>query len=72
MKKFILLILFVLPLLSAGNSDTKVYICTGKNSYAYHCRIDCRGLKNCKAEVKTVTITEAQELKRKPCGYCYR
>ena len=72
--KLTFLILFALPLFSAGisNSETYVYICTGKTAYAYHKTDDCRGLKNCKGEIKTVTLAQAQQLNRKPCGYCYK
>lgn len=69
MKK-LLFLLFLLPALSFSDSNT-VYICTGKYAKAYHKSTDCRGMKACKGETKTVTLEQAQKMGRTPCGYCY-
>jgi len=74
MKKLVLIFsLFMITALSAQSPSQKdVYICMGKTAYAYHKTDDCRGIKNCKDEIKKVTYIYATEtLKRKPCGYCY-
>ena len=50
--------------------DQPVYICTGKYAKAYHYDTDCEGLGNCKGEIISVTIDEAEEMGRHPCHYC--
>ena len=50
---------------------TYVYICTGGSSVCYHKTKDCKGLTNCKSEIKKITKTEAEKLKRRPCKVCY-
>lgn len=47
-----------------------VIVCMGKYSKAYHMRNDCTGLDNCKGELKTFTLKEAQELGRHGCSRC--
>lgn len=69
-----LLTTFVGLSLCASNdaqSDTYVYICTGSGAYSYHCNRQCSGLNNCKAEIKSVTLSYAKSKKRKPCKRCY-
>ena len=70
MKKLIPLILLFF-LFSCNNSSGKVYICTGIYAKAYHKKLNCEGLGNCKGEIKTVTLEEAKNMRRTPCGYCY-
>lgn len=53
------------------NTETKVLICQGGYSYAYH-KYYCRGLKNCKASIEKVSINSAVNYyERKPCKICY-
>lgn len=33
---------------------------------------NCRGLGNCKGEIKQISLEEAKKKGRTPCGYCYR
>ena len=48
--------------------DTTVYIVsTGK---VYHSTKSCRGLKNAKHKIQTVSLKEAQKTRR-PCKICY-
>ena len=68
MNKLLLILFF---LVAGAAADNKVYICTGDWSECYHRTPDCEGLKYCSKEIKQVTLKEAQELKRKPCKYCY-
>lgn len=51
--------------------EDEVYICTGKYAKTYHRKI-CGGAKNCKAEIEKVSKAEAEEMKRTPCGTCYK
>ncbi|MCU0435959.1 MAG: hypothetical protein MUC87_21050 [Bacteroidia bacterium] len=53
---------------TAGDS---VYVCLGSGAYAYHNTRNCRGLKQCKANIILVPIEKAQSMPRRPCGYCY-
>jgi hypothetical protein len=50
---------------------TSVYICTGKSSERYHRTESCNGLNACKAQVKSVSLKEAQRMGRTPCKICY-
>ncbi len=51
-------------------TTTYVYICTTKNSYAYHFNYECRGMKQCKGEKQKVTLTDAKnKYDRKLCGW---
>ena len=48
--------------------DTTVYIVsTGK---VYHSTKSCRGLKNAKHKIQTVSLKESQKTRR-PCKICY-
>lgn len=67
MKKLFLLVL-LLPLTSF-TADAEVYICTGKSAKRYHFTKGCRGLTNCKAEIKKVTIEDATKEGKTICGY---
>lgn len=53
------------------SSEKMVYICTGPSAYRYHSRSSCRGLNRCSDDIERVTISEARDLGRTPCGYCY-
>ena len=54
------------------NVESSVYICTGQYAKAYHKSRNCRGLGNCRGDIKQVSIEEAKRMGRTPCGYCYR
>jgi hypothetical protein len=73
MKKIILAIgICAIALsLSFTSAATKVYICTGKYAVAYHSTSSCSGLNKCKGTIKSVTLAEAQRLKRRACKVCY-
>jgi len=50
--------------------NTKVWICVSEGAYAYHYKKDCRGIKNCKHDIKEVTLEEAfKRGKKKLCGW---
>lgn len=50
--------------------NTKVFICVSEGAYAYHYKKNCRGLGNCKHEIKEVTLEEAfKKGKKKLCGW---
>ena len=50
--------------------NTEVWICVSEGAYAYHFKKDCRGLSNCKHEIKKMTLQEAFKLgKKKLCGW---
>ena len=71
MKPFfpILLLTFSLTLSASG---PMVYICTGPKSECYHKTSTCRGLKKCSGDIKKISLDEAKEMRRRPCGYCYK
>lgn len=68
MKSILLLTLF----LFASPTETKVYICTGSMSECYHKTKECKGIKNCSRVIKEITLKEAKDLGRRPCGYFYK
>ena len=51
-------------------SNSIVIICHGEDAFAYHDHV-CRGLRNCEASTEEVSVNEAIELGRRPCGFCY-
>lgn len=57
--------------ISTNNSKDNVYICTGTKSKRYHKTEDCIGLSKCSRSIEEISIEEAEELGRTPCGYCY-
>lgn len=59
----------VIATLTACSSE-KVYICTGPQSKVYHKSDDCYGLTNCSGEIKRVTLSEAEDMGRRPCEIC--
>ena len=67
--KFLLYSLIVVSVSSFNSSETAVYICSGKYSKKYHFRKNCRGLSNCKNEIKQVNISEAKKFCRTTCGW---
>lgn len=50
--------------------EATVLICASRNSYAYHSH-RCSGLSRCKASIKTLTKTQAENQGRRPCKFCY-
>ncbi len=48
-----------------------VYVCTGPYSKRYHCDRYCKGLENCSEDVEVLSVTEAEDLGRTPCHWCY-
>jgi hypothetical protein len=77
--RHLLLLLATITLVACGGDEKKqerqdaniVYICTGRYSECYHCDENCRGLCNCRASIEEITLEEAEEMGRRPCGYCY-
>lgn len=73
---FIVLHLFVISCSSDSNSDENsdntgtVLICESEDAYAYHDH-ECRGFNECDASSSWVSIDEARNMGRTPCGYCY-
>lgn len=54
-----------------ANADTDaVLVCTSAAAAVYHDH-KCKGLEACRAEVKTITLSEAKALNRRACRYCY-
>ena len=66
MRTFLLFIL----LAAFTPKQAKVLICKSGTAYAYHAR-ECRGLNQCTHTIEKVTLAEAKEMRRTPCGYCY-
>ena len=65
----LLALVFILFSFSSTNGET-VYICVSKNAVAYHLNKECKGLKQCKAEVKAVSRNHAiNTYGRKLCGF---
>lgn len=56
----------------SDNVESSVYICTGQYAKAYHKNKNCRGLGNCRGDIKQVSIEETMRMGRIPCESCYR
>ena len=73
MKHSFALLILGLALTFCANDtkkEDKVWICTGSSSSCYHSTKSCRGLGNCKASIKEITLKEAQQMNRRPCKMC--
>lgn len=69
---FFPLLLLSVPLNSVNlQSETYVYICTGRYSQCYHSKRNCSGLNNCQADIAKVTLSRAKSLHRRRCKKCY-
>lgn len=68
MKKLILLS-SILLLTSFNSVESDVYICGAKGAKRYHFSKSCRGLNNCKHEIKKVTLKEAKNFGLTLCGW---
>lgn len=67
-KLTILLGALAVILLTAFSNTTTVYICTGKYAKKYHYKSNCRGLSNCKGEIKSVEYSTIKN-SRSLCGW---
>ena len=63
------LIFFSFSLISCSDIDT-VIICVSRTSHKYHAR-SCKGVKSCTHELKQVSVAEAKQMGKSPCGFCY-
>ena len=73
--KTILPILLGFALYSCGGSSSDddsdtVTICLSEDAYAYHDH-QCMGLDQCDGGTEEVTVEEAEDDGRTPCGFCY-
>ncbi|HBD94139.1 MAG TPA: hypothetical protein DC057_08210 [Spirochaetia bacterium] len=66
----VLVLIFVLINSSQVASEENVYICTGNYSKVYHSIENCKGLRNCKAEIKSVSLSKAKKMGRRACRIC--
>lgn len=69
MKKLLLISSVLLTFSFSSSTYYNVYICDSKGAKKYHLKEDCRGLSNCKAEIKKITLTKAKELEKTLCGW---
>lgn len=69
MKRIVIIVLLSFGLVSFIGSTNWVYVCMGNFSKRYHYSETCKGLVNCNAEIKKVSIAEAKELGRDLCGW---
>ena len=70
MKYLKLLSVYPMSVLIIGCSTEKVYICTGPQSEVYHRTEDCTGLSRCSGIKKSITVSKANEMGRRPCKIC--
>ena len=62
MKTFLLSFIFLTGSANLNlNQNTYVYICTGPKAEKYHKTDRCRGLNRCSADIKKVSLDEANE-----------
>lgn len=70
-RYFALITLFTFMASCNSSGNSRVYICTGPYSKAYHKTSDCKGLNNCSGNIKEITKSEAIDEGRHKCGFCY-
>ena len=52
------------------SSENDVLICHSVDAYAYHDH-ECQGYEQCNDGGDWVSLEEALEMRRAPCGFCY-
>jgi hypothetical protein len=67
---FVFFVSQVFSFCSSKDSTDSVIICISRTSYKYHAR-KCQGVRSCTHEIKKVTLEEAKNLGKTPCGFCY-
>ncbi len=55
----------------SAQDTVTVLMCTGSSAYTYHNRV-CDGLLKCKADQVRVKLTEARDLGRNACRFCFK
>jgi len=73
MKKLLFLLLLTVSACNSATDNTNnVIICTGQYSHAYHRTDgDCKGMRACKGDLKTITKDEAIKEGYHACKFCY-
>lgn len=51
--------------------EKKVYICNSLKAVRYHAYPECKGLRNCKADVIYISLSDALAKGFTPCKLCY-
>jgi hypothetical protein len=69
-KRWVVVLISFLLLFFSCKNNTSVMICKSSTAHAYHIR-NCKGLRSCTHEIETITLKEAEDMGRTPCGYCY-
>lgn len=72
MKTLSSFILMVMVVAASYAQSKTVYVCMGPNSKSYHATSECRGLKRCSTDIKSVSLETAQKMQRRACRLCYR
>lgn len=70
MKYLKLLFGHIMSLTIVGCASDNIYICTGPQSEVYHRAEDCAGLSKCSGVIKSITISKAEKIGRRPCKIC--
>lgn len=71
MKHYIFYMFTLFFVTSCISTNSRVYICTGPYSKAYHKTSGCMGLSRCSDDIEGVTENEAIEEGRHKCHFCY-
>lgn len=57
---------------TACKDNNTVYICTGSTAHAFHDKRGCKGLSNCRGDIKPISEEVAvNKYHRRPCYYCH-
>lgn len=67
-----LLSVYIMSLTIVGCTSDNSYICTGPQSEVYHRTEDCAGLSKCSGVIKSITISKAEKIGRRPCKICLK
>ena len=49
-----------------------VYVCMSSSSYAFHARISCGALSNCRSVTRKIPVNKARNMGRTACQRCSR
>lgn len=69
MKVFFIISFLSVLIFGFNFPEAQVYICNSSGAKKYHYKKNCRGLSNCKKEIKEVSLERASELGRTLCGW---
>ena len=70
MVLFSLVVLVQFSCSGSTREGEEVLVCLSEDAYAYHSS-ECMGFNQCDSDSEWISLEEAKEEGRTPCGFCY-